>query len=201
MSISLNHQVIFIHNPKAAGTSICSALGMGSAHMPVARAMVLYKYCWGHFFKFSFVRDPFDRLVSCYEYALMERSYWHDNVDPKVGERFGAPHQDRHLLLDKSFEECCELLLTRRGEFMHPGWMRQTDFIPEPKQLNFIGRYENLMEDFTKAMEYAKCEVRLLPNENVTTRLRDRQQYATVFAKDAAFKLYKQDYETFEYSR
>ena len=63
--------ILFIHVPKAAGTSISYAIyGRSLGHL---KAIEISRWCPNEFsslFKFAFVRNPWDRLVSAYRFAV-----------------------------------------------------------------------------------------------------------------------------------
>lgn len=62
-------QCIFIHIPKTAGTSVALTLfGHGSRHVPWFRYQQANPVKYRRYFKFAFVRNPWDRLVSSYFY-------------------------------------------------------------------------------------------------------------------------------------
>jgi hypothetical protein len=61
------HQCIFIHIPKAAGTSVALTLfGEPSRHVPWFEYYQANPRKFRKYFKFAFVRNPWDRLVSSY---------------------------------------------------------------------------------------------------------------------------------------
>ena len=69
--ISHKHKCIFIHIPKCAGTSVeVNFSNKHSNHCPVAVFARKYPRKFKNYFKFSFVRNPFDRLVSVYAYYV-----------------------------------------------------------------------------------------------------------------------------------
>src|SRR5258707_7699115 len=58
---------IFIHIPKTAGTSLSQALfGRHSRHIPYIEYEKGNPRKFRQYFKFTFVRNPWDRLVSTY---------------------------------------------------------------------------------------------------------------------------------------
>jgi len=62
---------VFIHIPKCAGTSVRQALGASGSNRDHIEAKIYLKANPSRFlkyYKFSFVRNPWDRLVSVYEY-------------------------------------------------------------------------------------------------------------------------------------
>jgi hypothetical protein len=106
---------LFLHIPKTGGTSVRTALGMGTIPHHVT-ALWLWQECPEAFSKFSFafVRNPWDRMVS-YFYYQRERDW------------------------------------EKPGRFDRVEMVQQVDFIfDEAGQplVDFVGRYENLAEDF-----------------------------------------------------
>ena len=68
------NKCIFIHIPKAAGTSVLAALGKKSEKGRDHVSWQTYKKAdskkFNNYFKFSFVRNPYDRAFSAYHYIL-----------------------------------------------------------------------------------------------------------------------------------
>lgn len=63
------HRVIFIHVPKTAGTSIAAALfDRRSRHIPLVRYAAADPLRFDRYFKFCFVRNPWDRFHSAFHY-------------------------------------------------------------------------------------------------------------------------------------
>jgi hypothetical protein len=197
MSLSTQYNIIFLHNPKAAGTAICAALSMGAGHMTLRDAQAKYLDCWKEYFKFSIVRDPFDRAVSCYEYALMQSSHWHDN---NPGVPVGRHHPDHDLLCGKSFEECLAMLIADSSQFRHHGWKRQIDFIQQPAELDLVARFETIATDWPRILKQAGINDSIdLAPVNVTTRLQERAAYRTPAACRMVARFYARDYRLFAY--
>ncbi len=114
MPISHEHKLVFVHIPKNAGTSITKAFNMvhEGHHQIQEYSQILdlgYK-------SFCIVRNPWDRVVSCYEYAKMDLSFYH-SIE---GDSIWGKHVDYDKLKGASFEECVALL--ESGELKHQGW-------------------------------------------------------------------------------
>jgi hypothetical protein len=69
-SMKNSNDVIFVHIPRTAGTSIATALGSYKKQHQhfFARKHIALRPDWGTCFKFSFVRNPWDRVVSLFTY-------------------------------------------------------------------------------------------------------------------------------------
>ena len=63
------HQAIFIHVPKAGGNSIKKIIGIsGGGHCTILDYEIFDKHKFYVYFKFAFVRNPWDRFLSAYTY-------------------------------------------------------------------------------------------------------------------------------------
>jgi hypothetical protein len=71
--ISHKYKCIFIHIPRAGGTSIEKLIqgknqwlvDESKKHLTTTQAKKIYQQYWNDYFKFSIVRNPYDRFVSC----------------------------------------------------------------------------------------------------------------------------------------
>lgn len=63
------HRCVFIHIPKTAGTSVARSLfGEDSRHIPCIEYEKANPEKFQRYFKFTFVRNPWDRLYSAYHF-------------------------------------------------------------------------------------------------------------------------------------
>ena len=133
------------------------------------------------YFKFTFVRNPWDRVVS-----------WYKNVleDPVHRQRFGI-------------SETCSL-----REFLaleHPNWSLQPQlhWIRERDgriPLDFIGRFENLHRDFARVC--GRIGARDVSLSSHLIRAADRRSYTTFYDHDTrsiVAKRYAEEIELFGY--
>lgn len=135
------YHCIFIHIPKTAGSSVLYSLfGEPSRHVPYFVYQRTNPGKFGRYFKFAFVRNPWDRLVSSYFYLRNGGSGGEDK-----------DWSDRNLVRYPDFRS-----------FVH-GWVNEQNvmtwrhFVPQSyyvldrngaMMLDFLGRYERLAEDF-----------------------------------------------------
>lgn len=70
INVQHNRQLIFVHNPKCAGTSIKLALGIPADDIADHRvpSYLVHPRTWESYYSFMVVRNPFDRLASSYAY-------------------------------------------------------------------------------------------------------------------------------------
>jgi chondroitin 4-sulfotransferase 11 len=130
MPISHKHKIIFIHVPKNAGTSITSLIDFSfedtkNAHRTAGLTKAMFPGLWGEYTKYSIVRNPWDRFISNFEYAKMEKSYWHSTD----GTTKYAEHPDFQLVKSLNFEEVVNLAFEHLPALEHPGWLPQKHFL------------------------------------------------------------------------
>lgn len=192
----IDRRAVFIHIPKCAGITVNRTLYgcRGGAHMKLA----LYRRFlsareFETFFKFTFVRNPWDRVVSAYHFlgegGLNER-------DRRDAERTVHAHP--------TFEAFVEEFLGagRAREVLH--FRPQHLWLTLPgrtgPQVDFIGRFERFEEDFTTICE--RLGVRRAPSHANPGRSRPasyREAYTDRTAEIVG-EAYARDIELFGYS-
>lgn len=194
MSLSQKHKSIFIHIPKNGGTSVCDALGMGkSLHYTYKWYDKNYPDEWEDWFKFTIVRNPWDRLVSCYEYAKAEKSYWHNNVGEEL-----TPHPDFELIKRISFKETVDILYKYRGHriLKHAGWLPQVHWLWDDSiKKEFIVDKIYRIEDLSSLEKKFNIKLKKI---NVTKK-KPYKEYYTPELIDKVSQIYEQDIKTLKY--
>ena len=144
--ISHKYKCIFPHNPKTAGTSIENVLkdnpkiiNGGSSHYSLLYYKKKYPEQFKEYYKFAFVRNPWDRFYSAYNYY-------------KTG---GNRQCDQNLLekMPQSFKTFCLDFCERDGY----NWNNRPHFLPQVRfvsltgesiDVDFLGKFENLKKDY-----------------------------------------------------
>lgn len=204
--INHKHKFIFIHIPKTAGESIevtFQAKGElkywasfdHTNHEPLQHLTAneikkrLGKSEYNKYYKFSFVRNPFSRCVS-------EYFWWRQKIDSdrrRCNSSFAQwVHEDLPSLISKN--QSIKSLIKHNIE--------QYKFIYNTSDnclVDFIGRFENLQEDFDIVCDKIEIPRQQLPHKNKTdhkhyTEYYDdetRQIVAEKYAKDIEYFRYK----------
>ena len=198
MNISHEHKCIFIHIPKAAGTSVKKSLNLGGrGHPPWHYFSTNFPNEWKTYKKFTIVRNPWDRMVSAYCYARMEKSFWHNSQT--------GLHPDFELLRDKSFEECCEMLEQDRQSLTHESWHSQHLWIAGMLNgklacaVDYVLRCESLDRDFSRLCEALGKPQTVLPHINKSERMLYKDYY-NAKTRSTIARLYATDIELLGYS-
>ena len=176
---------IFIHTSKAAGTSIALSL---FGELPYHYTAVQYKAIYGRktfnsYFKFSFVRNPWDRLFSAYNY--LKSGGWNDK---------DAAWAEKHLSNIHSFEEFVMDWLSEENLNSHIHFWPQYRFICNWRGkplVNHLAYFETIEEDFIKIREALGVNGDLR-HTNKTTRESYQLAYSTQ-TKEKVQNLYKKD--------
>ncbi|MEQ8712807.1 MAG: sulfotransferase family 2 domain-containing protein [Cyclobacteriaceae bacterium] len=224
--ISRKHKCIFVHVPKCAGTSVEAALhgcpiswfdhlnGIWIQHATASQLKNIYltqdgdENDWDDFFKFTIVRNPYDRLVSSYNWLC-------------INERI--PKSKR------SFRRFLEILLMHLG-LMKPRTATFKDFLSKSgafrillnsNDISFANRFHQIRPAVDYIMIDNKIAVdRVIRFENISIgwqevcqRLdinmalphllkegnKSYSEYYDNYSKALVKDLYKKDLETFDY--
>jgi len=171
----------FLHVPRTAGVSISKVLGIPRSQQ---NHKTISERSWDeNCFKFCFVRNPWDRFLSCYLYL---KSYGRRGP--------GDLHDGRIVNKFNGFDEFVMSFDKIKSKFADRHFHQQVFFIDKP--LDFIGRFENLQKDFDLVCDKIETPRQRIPHMN---RSKPRQEYYTAETQKIVAELYKKDIEKFGY--
>jgi hypothetical protein len=139
---------IFIHVPKCAGASVKTSLfgNVGGGHLRAKDYQIIYSPReYARRFKFTFVRNPWDRLASAYSFLKSGGMNARDRA-----------FADCHLSRYDTFEEFVIDWVNPQNVKLYYHFQPQVHFLCVdgwPARLDFVGFFENLTADFAVICE------------------------------------------------
>jgi hypothetical protein len=187
--INVNGQdVIFVHILKTAGTSVTNAIGQEfKLHLPVTEIIRrVGEDKFENAFSFSFVRNPWDKVYSHYKYNVKTNQHL-----------MKTKPIDFNIWVKKCFGEVKDYFYYHRQiQFTDQlTWLKNND---GKIAVDFIGKFENISEDFKIIQEKLKLKCGL-PHLNQTQKISYREQYSQE-ACDIVARAFKADIEYFNYT-
>jgi hypothetical protein len=180
----INHKkkYIFLHIPKCAGNSVIKNIDLPKqppSHFPLSTYPQDVR-C--NYFKFTFVRNPWDRFVSAYFYL-------------KNGGNGTAPQDLRSQKRINKYLSFKEFI--KNDNFFEMWHFKPLSFFIDA-DIDFVGRVENLQEDFNMICSKIKIDSKKLFNLNTSNHKRyveyyDQESYNIILEK------YSKDIERFNY--
>lgn len=189
------NKCIYIHIPKCAGISVSNSLFNSKAggHLTAIDYQLIFSHKEFHdYFKFAFVRNPWDRLYSAY--TFMKKGGRHP------GDKRWA---DKHLSSFNDFESFVKGWVTVENVRSSTHFKSQYEYIFSPSGENlvdFIGYYENLRKDFEHIKQKLGIKADLLTlNKTGLTTAKFKNQYTSEM-KQIVADVYQDDIETLNYN-
>lgn len=191
----IDKKAIFVHIPKCAGVSVARSLfgNFGGTHTRISNYMLAFSHEeFSSFFKFTFVRDPWDRLASAY--FFLKKGGMHD---------LDAQWAEENLKGHESFEQFVMAWLSPANAEKSLHFVPQYRFICKPgsqtPEVDFIGRFENIQQDFSLIADRMGVEASLA-EENVTAVSVERyKDLYTEQMRDKVASVYQVDIKLFGY--
>lgn len=180
---STSKKFIFIHICKTAGSSINLALKPyvdkrlpKGVHATISDYLKVLGPSLAGTFTFCVVRNPYDWMVSLYEYIRGEPTHWqHQEVAPL------------------SFEEFVDYHIGAKG-FKQSDWTHHEG----QREVLFIARFENLNEDFAKISDLFDLKTSL-PHVNKTAQRGAWRDYYTQELSEKVAAYLADDFAHFDY--
>lgn len=184
------NKCIFVHIPKAAGTSVLQALAGHSGHIQrdhftIHDCISASRKRYNEYFKFTIVREPIDRIRSVYQYLS---NGGNKRTDLPLAKKINDEFKDfnEFVIGFLNHESIHSLKLTKP----------QYTFLCDENYnvlVDFAGRYESLENDFNEVASIIGLEVRL-PSAN---RSEPKSITISPDAEKKIRELYRKDYELF----
>jgi hypothetical protein len=187
--ISHSHRCIFVKVPKTAGTSVALALGCEHVLRPhrnlveirdALRSNPELSRLTDEYFKFGFVRNPWDRVVSLY-----------------------LRREGQMMSNQMSFESFVEWIEHASDTCIHPSRHKyQLDWFRDENGdigVDFIGRFENLESDFRHVCHRLGADAALPHVRRNATKTRHYTEYYSPQTRETIAAKFAVDIEHFGY--
>lgn len=214
MLISQTHNFIFFHVAKVAGLSIRQALEPYTqlpdkfkikrppqykngqvnplyeiweatlTHATAKEAQKALGHTFNQFYKFAFVRNPWEWQVSMYHFLLKETS------NPRY----------KQVKAMAGFEEYLEWIIATKKPYPKGATKLQSEMITDEEGkvlVDFVGHYETLADDFNQVCRQLKIEAKL-PHINQSNH-RDYRSYYNDRTQQLVANYFQADIELFGY--
>jgi len=191
----IEHRCIFVHIPKCAGLSVSHSLFGCQAgnHLTVSEYRKAFSRSeFASYFKFTFVRNPWDRLVSIYYYL---KDGGRGAGDQRWAERLLGPYD--------SFEAFVMNFITEENIQDAFHLRPQYQFLCQTKrsrpEVDFVGRFERLEQDFALVCAALSIDRPLQSRNRGRSRPAGYRSAYTPPMVDAVATAYARDIELFGY--
>jgi len=187
--VSHSKRYLYYSIPKTATTSIkiyletYSSVDIGS-HTKQDGYTVEYDESWNSYFKFTFVRNPWDRILSCFL----------DKTKQSIGKIWEM--ETYRPYADCSFEEFIDYLTPEN--ILYDAHTTPQYLLINQSQIDFIGKFEQLEKDFSFIQNRLMLPHTKLSKENITHHDQHKYYYNKK-TRAKIYQLYKDDIEKFQY--
>ncbi|WP_185962578.1 sulfotransferase family 2 domain-containing protein [Thalassomonas sp. M1454] len=190
------YKFIYIHIPKTGGNGILKSLfnlDFGLGHKPLELYYKANRTKFDEYYKFTIVRNPYDRFVSAFNYL---KAGGNSQVDIIVLKEELTKHRDVNDFISE-LKKNPELMVNVMN-YVH--FMPQTYFLKgniRATSIDHIGKQEDMETSFNFLKNIFSLNNLELKKQNVTKGYNDTLSYDS---KTFLYNLYEEDFRYFDYS-
>ncbi len=176
---------------------------------------------WDSYFKFAFVRNPWDRVVSWYFHALKRGIILPNNIAYKTADKldfgrhkmkqlsgkftsvFSSPTKEFKKWLLNDFEKTTTVITP--GSLKEPlhAMLPCLDWVSDEQGkiiIDFVGRFENINSDFETVSKKIGVDVKLPHVYKSENRKKDYREYYDDVTREFVAEKFKKDIDFFGYT-
>jgi hypothetical protein len=187
LTISHEKRFLWFRVAKVGTRTILNHFERSAITLEAARAnSVFYSpRLYADYFKFAFVRNPWDRLVSC----------WVDKVVANKGRRFNFSEARYNDML--KFENFVEFVSSLNVKDCDRHLRLQCEIV-DLNNIDYLGRLETFETDFREICRRLQIACEAIDSRNVFPRKHYRE-YFTDELREKVAKIYQRDIQVFGY--
>ena len=195
LAVSHTHRFVWFRVAKVATRSMLKALKDQGVVLEAEHPMGVYYPAnnYNEYFKFAFVRDPWDRFVSCWKNKIIDRS-----LPAEDGVIRWEKLQDVHvsdLEIFENFVEYAESLDIENCD-LH---LRLQCKLIDINNIDYLGRFESLEQDTSEVFLRAGLSPPALPKLNKSSTQEHYSKYYNPQLRDRVARIYEKDVRVFNY--
>jgi len=186
LTISEEYEFIWFRNAKVGSRTLFSALDSAKVKLAAESLYDCYYFPqeYRYYFKFAFVRNPWDRIVSG----------WIDKVARKNTLGLDALEYSKVQKFEGFVDYCDELDL----ETCNSHFRRQSNLI-DTTEIDFIGRFERYAQDIKEIFGILNIPLDTIPSKNRSATRLHYSTYYTDETREKIARMYRKGIQLFGY--
>ncbi len=186
LTISHEKKFVWFRAAKVATRTILHHLGRCEVSLDVEHANFIFypPKVFDDYFKFAFVRNPWGRLISC----------WNDKVIKKNSFRFDESDYKEM----RNFEKFVDFVSTLNIERCDRHLRLQAALI-DLNNIDYLGRLETFDKDFKYVLQRLHLPEKEVISRNVTFHKKPYQEYYSEDLVKKVYQIYRKDIQIFGY--
>ena len=193
--ISHDLKCVFVHIPKCAGTSVYKSLKLdflGSGHAPASKHSDFLEQ---GYFSFSFVRNPWDRISSCYRYfqSLKPGVKWY-RANQKIADLSNSVSFNEFV---NSIPDFQKMMIREEGSVRSGIHFQPFSYFLDIS-IDFVGKVEDINHDYMSIRSRLNLPLKQIPKIN-STKQQDYRELYNEESRNIVYNIYKEDIEKYNY--
>jgi hypothetical protein len=157
-------------------------------------------------FRFSFVRNPYNRLFSAYKSKILnQRDTEYEEVREKIRKNFGYPVRTGKPAAIVSFRDFVRYVCESPSNRLDGHWAPQTPLLMlDLINYDFVGRFENFQSEFSQVLHRLGANEELKKRAQTPVGKTIQIPPGAVYDRETAswvYDVYREDFDNFGYDR